>query len=288
MVRRALKWLLPALVAVEAFLVWSGRLSLGEAVVVLVIFEALLIPLSLGALFLAARRYRRERAAGIDSWAAFEGGLSLVLPRPVAKLVVNELRMSVCLARWVTRRTALKEGEFGYHKKSAMGMLLLVVVLTAPLEVLLFEILVPWAWLRWLLLVASVYAVFWLFAFYASLVTLPHRLEGDGLRLRYGLFAEVLVPYDEISGIERHKLRDAAEGLQLSPDECTASLAVGGETDLTLRLKAPLVVRSFLKETVPVGVIHLAADDPGGLARALVSQLREPTVTASPGRGTGG
>ncbi|MDP9476243.1 MAG: hypothetical protein M3R38_11285 [Actinomycetota bacterium] len=44
--------------------------------------------------------------------------------------------------------------------------------------------LVPWAWMRWALLVLSAYSVFWLLGLYASRITLPHHLEVDGLLLR--------------------------------------------------------------------------------------------------------
>ena len=136
--KRIVKWLLPALVVAEAALMWFDLLDLRNAVLIVVGLEALLIFLGVGAVVFVARRYRRERAAGLDFWTALEEGLGLIMPRPAAKLVVSEPRLFVCLLRWALRRTRLKEGEFGYHKGSPVGMLVVVVLLTTPLEVLIF------------------------------------------------------------------------------------------------------------------------------------------------------
>jgi hypothetical protein len=57
-------------------------------------------------------------------------------------------------------------------------------------EILLGELLMPWGWLRLVVLVASVYALVWVFGFYGSMVVLPHRLEAHGLRARCGALAE--------------------------------------------------------------------------------------------------
>ncbi len=125
-----MKWALPALVLAEVLLVWSGVVGLGEAVLAAAFLEALIVAAGLGEVVRVTRRYRRGRAAGLDSWAALESGLALTMPRPVAKLAVSEPQMFVCLFRWALRRARPGEGEFGYHKKSAMGMLLPLVLLT--------------------------------------------------------------------------------------------------------------------------------------------------------------
>ncbi len=53
----------------------------------------------IGEAVLVVQHYRGGRRDGLGPWEALEGGLALVLPRPVAKLVVSEPRMFVCLAR---------------------------------------------------------------------------------------------------------------------------------------------------------------------------------------------
>ena len=275
MVRRALRWLLPAVLLVEAALIWSGELGLGGAILVVAGIEVLMLLVGVGEALLVFRRYRGGRRDGLGPWEALEGGLAVVLPRPVAKLVVSEPRMFVCLARWVLGRAKPGEAEFGYGKGSPLGMLVLMVVLTAPVEVVFWELLVPWAWLRWVLLVVSVYSVLWLLGLYASRITLPHRLEEDGLRLRQGLFAEAFVPYAEVEGVEKRRRKSPREGdgLQSSPNGGAAYMATNGRVDLALTLKSPLTVRGFPRDVGPVGTIHVAADEPERMLRELRRRL---------------
>ncbi len=280
--KRALRWLLPAVLLVEAVLIWSGELALGDAILVVAGIEVLLLLLGAGGAFLVVRRYRDGRRNGLGLWEALEGGLALMLPRPVARLVVSEPRMFACLLRWAFGRTRLGEAEFGYGKGSPLGMLLVMVLLTAPIEVVFWELLIPWAWLRWVLLALSVYSVLWLLGLYASRISLPHRLEEGGLRLRHGLFAEAFVPYEEVKGVEkgRRKSPKDGDGLQSSPDGDAAYLAINGSVDLALTLRSPLTVRGFFRDAGPVRSIHAAADEPERMIRELRRRLEGTIVPA--------
>ena len=279
---RALKWLLPALAAAEIALVRFDLLSIQNAVVVVAAIEVLLFLLGARQVFIAIRNYRRGRTSGLDAWSALEDGVSAVLPRKVARFVVLEPRLWACLFRWASRKTKLREGEFGYHKKSTMYMLVLLVVLVGPVEALMLHLLVPWAWLRWSLLAVEVYGTFWFLGFHASLQALPHRLEETGVRLRYGAFAEVLVPYPEIGAVERSVRRTpgGGDGLRTVPEEDAAYLTITGKTDLTLKLKSPRTVEGVFRSVGPVGTMHLSADKPGLFAREIKKRIGEAGDTA--------
>jgi hypothetical protein len=56
-----------------------------------------------------------------------------------------------------------------------------MVAFTTAVELLVLEPLAPRVWLRISLLVLGLYVLLWIFGLYASLVTLPHRLEESGL-----------------------------------------------------------------------------------------------------------
>lgn len=187
-----------------------------------------------------------------------------------------EPRLFACLARWAFRRVRPAEGEFGYHGKSSLGYIVLMIVMTAPVEVLIFEILIPWTWLRWTLLFLSVYAAFWMLGFHASLAALAHQIENSGVRLRYGLLTEVFMPYAEISGVERaaRKAPKPGDGLQTAPDEGAAYLAINGKTDLTVYLAESRSVRGFFKDAEPATEIHFAADGPERLLRDLKHRMK--------------
>ena len=78
-----------------------------------------------------------------------------------------------------------------------MGLIIVMVAFTTPVELLVLELRAPRVWLRISLLALGHYALLWIFGLYASLVTLPHRLEENGLRQRYGALAEGFVPLSE-------------------------------------------------------------------------------------------
>lgn len=287
--RRALKWIVPLIILVEVVLVWSGVMDLRDAVLVVAGLEALLFLVGLGGIVLVIRRYREERKAGLDPWRALEDGLSLVLPRTAARLAMKEPRLFACLLLWTFRRVRLADDEFGYHRRSALRAIMPLIIVSAPMELVIVHVLAlafsPWGWLKWALLVLGIYATLWLLGLYASLVTLPHRLEEKGLRLHYGVFAEGFVPYEEINDAVRtsRKAPMSGDGLSHAPEEDALYLATDGKTDLTLRLKAPHSMTGFLKESTPACLFHLAADDPERFMR----QLRRRVETETPSSDSG-
>jgi hypothetical protein len=216
------------------------------------------------------RRYRKDRAARLDVEAALEDGLAVIFPRKVARLVALEPQTFVVLFRWLFRRRPYTAEEFGYNKRSPIGVLLIVLLMTAPVELLLIELFVPWEVVRWVLLILAVYSLLWLLAFNGSLRVLPHRLGAEGVRLRYGLLATGVVPYDQIASVtlEMRTGSDVKEGLQVVAEH-TASIAVGGRTDVTLLLSEPVRFRTLLAETAPVSTVHVAVDKPEDFVREL-------------------
>ncbi len=138
----------------------------------------------------------------------------------------------------------------------------------------------PWWWLKWALLFLGLYAILWLLGLSASLVVLPHALEADGLRLRYGLLAEGFIPYGEIEAAsrERREASNSGDGLSSVLEEDALYLAAGGRTDVALRLHAPRSMRGLLRDTEPASRVNLAVDEPDGFVRA----LRERIATAVP------
>ncbi|BBL80465.1 hypothetical protein RxyAA322_23190 [Rubrobacter xylanophilus] len=204
-----------------------------------------------------------------------------MLPRPAARLVATEQLILWCLLRRILRPGKRHtEHEFGYHRRSSLHTILPVVLLLSPAELgavhLLAHILSPWPPLKWVLLALGVYGILWLAGLRASLELLPHRLEEDGLRLRYGAHAEVFVPYAGIREVLIHPARPAgeplslfpAEGLKYSP-EGTLLLPVGGRTDLALHLRSPVSARGILKLRGPATRVFFAADEPERLAAEL-------------------
>lgn len=271
---RLLKWALPVLLLGNIALVASGVLEAQTALLLGVVAEGLLLVVGGRQIWVAVRRYRRDRAAGLDLEAALEEGLAVVLPRPAARLAALEPRLWITLARWLLRRPVGPD-TFPYAKRSLLGPLMGLVVFSAPVEIFAFELLIPWPLVRVLLLIAAIYSVLWMAGLYAGLKMYPHRLTAEGLRFYHGLLASGAVPYEQIASVEavRRKSPGGKDGLLTAPAEGAAYLAAGGRTDVTLRLRAPTVITGLLRPTLPVTTVHLAADDGPALAAALQARL---------------
>lgn len=267
-----MKWLLPILVLAEIVLVRGGVLTVGQAVLAIVLIEGALALIAARQAVGAVRRFRAGRCDGLDPWTAAEDAFAVVFPRPVARFLVLEPRVWVCLVRWATRRYRPGPDDLPYHGRTVLGTFLVIVTLTTPVEILLFEVLIPWAWLRWVVLVLAIYALIWMFGLYASLVVLPHRLEPEGLLLRYGVLNHAFIPYASIARVEeaRRTTPGGREGLRVVPDpEPAAYLGMGGRTDGTIALREPVQFWTLTGPSRPVRIVHVAVNDPARLVAAL-------------------
>ena len=271
---RLLKWLLPILIFLQVMLVVGGVLPAGTALLVGGIVELLLLVVVIRQLLVAVRKYRRDRTNGLSVERAIEDGLAVFLPKKVARLVALEPRIWMYLYRWVARRRPPAPNEFSYRGRSIMGALMAVVLITGPVEILLIELLVPWEWVRWTVLILGLYGAIWVAGLYASMRVRPHLLDTSGLRLYHGMLAEGFIPYADISEVQqgRRPVRSRSEGLMYVPQEGATYLPMGGRTDVTLLLNRPVAVEGLLSSVPPATTIHLAVDDPGHFADALNRQ----------------
>ena len=227
---------------------------------------------------LRASRIRRRSSTALSLYpggsSAIEEALGGLLPLPLARFAAAELLLWWYLARWICRRP-VPAGSYSYHRRSPLGPLLIVVALTTPVELLLLELLLPWNRVRWLLAIAAVYGVVWVFGLYASMTQLQHRVEERGVRIRYGLLNEAFVPYAAITEIkvERVRATGMTEGLRVDGEEHSARMNVGSRTDITFVLAAPISIRTLRGSTPPVTRFSLAADDPGNLVEDLRARM---------------
>jgi hypothetical protein len=99
----------------------SGRLDAGTALGIGLVLELGLFLIVLWQIIVVARRYRRNRAAGLDFEAALEDGLARIFPRRLARLAALEPRLWGSLFRWVFRRRPPAAHEFPYTKRTIMG-----------------------------------------------------------------------------------------------------------------------------------------------------------------------
>lgn len=275
--RRAGPWLTPALVAAEGFLVWSGLLSFRTALVVGIAFEALVAVTVLVVVLASLRRFRSSRAAGVGGWQAIEDALSLHVPRRLARLMVLEPRLWVCLARWAARRhDGRRPHAYSYHRAFwplLAGLIGLVVIEGAIVEAVLAMVLPGTGWV-WVAAGVHLYALGWLVGLWASLATRPHLLGTDALHVRDGVFNEVTIPYSAIcDGRLVRGSHLGRSGFKIDPQSQSATLAFG-DTTVVVELDPPATL--FVNGTslqCPVATLALTVDRPGAFVLAL-SQLR--------------
>ena len=271
--RRAGPWTTPVLVLVEVVPVWTGLIGLAEAVAVVVLVELVLALTAIARAHVALRSFRDARAEGRDGWAAAEDGLAPMLPRPAARVVVIEVRIWVCLARWITRGGP--HGEcFGYGgglRPLLWAVLGLVVLEGAVVEVVLVAILGqarPWVWVA---LGLHIYALVWLGGLLGSLRTEPHRLVDDRLELRDSVFGSVSVPMSSINDVRaRRRPNTGRSGFVVT--DSTGLLAYA---DATVRVELepdgePVAVRGVARPGLTR--LDITVDDPDVFTRHVRSR----------------
>ena len=275
--KRAHKLLLPTLILVELALVSLDVLQLEQAVAVVVAVELAASLLALYGLWTGIRRFRSSRALGTPWWVALEETLGTAMPDLAARAIVLEIRMWAHLLGWLLGRRPRGPQYFSYHRRSFIPWLLLLVVVELPVEVVLAELFVPWGWLRWTLLLLSIYGLIWVLGLHASLVMLPHVLEDDRLLVRSGIFLEGAVRYADVAQLEvgRFEVKGRREGFYVDPSGRSAWQLLGGRADVRLRLASPTSFRRALRRTPLIETLHLSVDEPERFAQALRGKLRE-------------
>ena len=121
------------------------------------------------------------------------------------------------------------------------------------------------------------YSVIWLVGLYAAQVTLPHRLEAEGVRLRAGVLASGFIPYAALAEVarEQRKTPKKSQGLSLNSDQPAAYFGIDGTTDVVLHLSVPQQMRGFVKLTPPVTAVYLAVDEPERFVREVRQRLEQ-------------
>jgi hypothetical protein len=273
---RFFKIALPLILLVDIALALSGVLDPGTALAVGLTLE--LVALAFGARQVIAMvlHYRRGRSAGLDVEAAIEDGLTVIFPRPVARVIALEPRVFVSLWRRLFDRRPLGANEFAYHRRSPIGALFGLILFTTPVELFLFELLIPWTWLRVLLAVLAVYGLLWIAGYASSLRTLPHRVDSRSLRLHYGLLGRATIPYDAVEAIELAPIKmlgNRTEGVYVLKDKEVGYFAVGGKADVLIHLREPVRIERLTSDSSPVRRIYAAVDDPAGFVRLVRERL---------------
>ncbi len=197
--------------------------------------------------------------------------LARVLPPKPVTVLLAEPRGFVATVRWI--RGKRPAGQLFPHHRDVALLLWVIVAMTvlegAVVDALLRVVLGPSPWV-WIALGVHVYAVYMLVAVYAGMLTRPHSLDGDVLRLRTGLGTEAAVPVAAIAAVEpgHHPAFDRS-GWKVDPDG-NATMALS-EANLRIVL-APDAEIALNGRNIPAPrTIHVTVDEPRRLAAAVAS-----------------
>ncbi len=265
-----LRWVVPVLILAQLALRASGARDVGWLAVVIVVVESLLTVTILARATALLRRSRR-RADHDDTWfdhldAAFSGLFS----NRVARFASSEVRVFGTLLAWAiakVRRTAPVGHPYDRHQL-LIGWVMLF-ALSAPAEMVLLHVLIPWGPLRWLVLIVEVYGLVWIAAIGISFSFLRHTVSPTEIRIRQGLLADVRVRRDTIRDLRREPTRSLDGRTDIAIEGDAVTISMEGRTDLTLELGEPIRVRRLFGFSPAVSRVRFAVDDPDAFLAAV-------------------
>lgn len=190
-----------------------------------------------------------------------------------SRAAAYESAMWGSLFRWL-RGERPGPGSFGYV--GITRPILLVFLVLSLVEVPLFDwlvrLIVPWAWVRWVVLALGVYGVIWMFGLLAMQTLSPHLVTPRGLRVRSAPRTDLEIEWGEIAAVHP-RVRPLAENKTIMYDGEALIIAAGGQTNVDVVLHAPRTFDLPQGTGKPVKVVRLHADDNDGLVAAVRAHL---------------
>lgn len=210
-------------------------------------------------------------------------------PNPV-DMLLKEPRMLASLLRWTLRRhQANAPGSFAYHRDKQL--IVFTFVALCALEGigthLVLLVIFGSRWWIWTIFALDMYSVIWIFGLYAAMVVLPHRIEGDVLRLRHTYLAELVVPLAAVRGARAVTGQRAKDG-RLMVDGTGRGVFSTGGTSVAIDLDSEFPLHlDGLRVLDQVTTLHVTADAPREFVAQLISNSTQATSATAGSGGTG-
>lgn len=254
-----------ALLVVLALLILrlTGVLGTGQAVTLLLVVEVPLLMLFVVLSVLRFRRTARAMDAGfLDSLEAEE---------PLLRPVVSELRAFQNLGLLLVGKRRVPAGarSFGYTRGTMTFPAVMIAL--SLVELIIVHILVPWQWLRIVLLILTIWGVLFILGFFAARIVHPHYLTDDALHLRWGHQAVLTTSLTNVLTAAPHAnhahTQPHAEGDRLI-------LTQFQSTNVLIRFAVPVeaaapVAKKQRPSDFHASEVQLYVDDPEALLHAL-------------------
>ncbi len=151
----------------------------------------------------AIKKFKKQKELAFDFFTTLKETCYEILPKKVVIPVVTEIAVFYYgFIYW--KKRGLKRNEFTYHKNSGTISLLIALILIIGIETVAFHfLLLKWSNVAaWILTFLSIYSAIQIFGFLKSIVKRPISIEGDTLKLHYGIMSEAFIDLKEIKNIE--------------------------------------------------------------------------------------
>ncbi len=212
---------------------------------------------------------------------------------------MSVLRKAYALARWLVRleigiwrslfllaaRRVPGRGPgvqtFPYARE--VSPLLGAFIFVSALELVVVHLVLPWATIRTVLLVLSIWGLVWMIGFLASMRVFPHLLDERGLRLRYGTSVDVRVPWEAIASVtaSRRSLTSGRSVQLLDTDDGQAvAVAVLKRTRVDVVLHGPTTLE-LPDGPAEVTAVRFDADDPKAVVAAVRDRLADRSASGT-------
>ncbi len=161
----------------------------------------------------------------------------------------------------------LSPGEFSAYRKTPLTAYIWVLMMVIAVEtVALHLLLVRWSEIAaWILTLLSIYSAVWLIGDTRAIFRRPIRLDGEALRLRFGLRWSLDVPWSAVERVE------TGLGVKPEAEKPLEMVPLGAGANVRLTLREPAVADGPYGITRRCTEILLYVDEP----RSLVSEIEQ-------------
>lgn len=210
-----------------------------------------LIPLAIAIAIMAFLLISKARAS---SWAQAvrETSTELGVPRVALRIWGTE----VAYMHSLMRRRPKGEDYFGAH--SPLTPMVWIFGFLSIVEAVLVHMLVPIVWLRWVILILSVYAMLVFIGFYRSLSTNPHRIRANTVDINSGVRCRIHTTVENIAHAGRCM---PGEGGSVTSKEGTLRIPVLSQVNTVVEFKEEVRIDDMVLGTPMIKKVEFYVDD---------------------------
>lgn len=196
------------------------------------------------------------------------------------RAVLMEIHGYRSIGRFVFRRPRVPADAVAFPYHQPVLMILIVFVVLSAVELAVVDLIVyRWTPVRIPLLILGVWGLIYMCGLLFGMLTRPHAVGPDGIRVRQGAEIDVRLGWDDVYSVTHRKnvVQQKQPRVTIDPDgKATLHLRVQNETNVEIKLVQPVPLRLPAGAETVSGV-NLYADDP----KAFLAEVRRQAPFSS-------